>query len=221
MPGLPFRTVAFDLDGTLADTAPDLAAALNAALDALGRAPIDPARVRSLIGHGAQAMLRKGLALTGGCDEALVATGFPVLIRHYTANICVATRPYPGVEAALAALDERGVAVALCTNKPAALAERLIDALGWSDRFAAIVGGDTLAVKKPDPAPLHLAIARAGGEPAAFVGDSSVDVATARAAGVPCVAVSFGFADKPPHELGADRVIDEYGGLVAALESLA
>jgi len=174
---LCFKAIAFDLDGTIADTAPDLASALNAALVSLGRMPVDLDTVRSLIGHGTLAMLRKGLAVTGGCDEALVEAGYPVLMRHYEAHICHLTRAYPGVEAAFDALAARGMALALCTNKPSALTHRLVDALGWSDRFAAIVGGDTLAVCKPDPAPLHLAIERAGGGRAVFVGDSSVDIA--------------------------------------------
>lgn len=220
MPALRFRTVAFDLDGTIADTAPDLASALNAALVPLGRDPVDLETVRSLIGHGTLAMLRKGLTVTGGCDDALLEAGYPVLMRHYEAHICDLTRPYPGVEDAFDALTEQGVSLALCTNKPSALTHRLVEALGWSSRFAAIVGGDTLPVCKPDPAPLHLAIERAGGGPAAIVGNSSVDIATAKAAGVPSIAVSFGFADKPPRELGADRVIDAYAELLGALASL-
>lgn len=112
------------------------------------------------------------------------------------------------------------MALALCTNKPLALTLRLVEARGWSQRFAGIVGGDTLSVGKPDPAPLHLAIERSGGGPAAFVGDSSVDVATATAAGVPCIVVSFGFADHPPRGLGADRVIDSYAELIDALATL-
>lgn len=221
MPSAPFKTLAFDLDGTIADTSPDLAHALNAALASLGRRPVDLGTVRSLIGHGTRAMLRKGLAVTGGCDETLVDAGYPVLMRHYEEHICDLTRPYPGVETAFDVLAGQGVALALCTNKPSALTRRLIEALGWSNRFAAVIAGDTLAVCKPDPAPLHLAIQRAGGAPAAFVGDSSVDIATARAAGVPSIAVSFGFADAPPHAMGADRVIDSYSELFGALASLA
>jgi phosphoglycolate phosphatase len=129
--------------------------------------------------------------------------------------------PYPGVEQAWDELVAQGVRLALCTNKPAALTHKLLAALGWQARFAAIVGGDTLAVSKPDPAPLHLAIAEAGGGPAAFVGDSIVDIQTAKAAGVPAIAVSFGFADRPAHELGADAVIDSYAALVPALAGLA
>src|SRR6185503_9278672 len=129
-------------------------------------------------------------------------------------------RCYPGLEPAMDELAERNVRLAICTNKPERLTHLLIDALGWSGRFAAIVGADTLPVRKPDPRPLHEAIARAGGGRAAFVGDSITDADTARAAGVPFVAVSFGFSDRPVEQLGADAVIDSYADLVGVLERL-
>ncbi len=220
MPGSYFKTVVFDLDGTIADTAPDLAVALNAALQSLGRAPLPLAKVRTMIGHGTRALLRNGLAATGGVDDQLMDSSYPVLLKCYEDHICDMTLPYPGVEAAWDNLVEQGIALALCTNKPAALTNRLIAALGWQQRFAAVVAGDTLAVSKPDPAPLHLAIERAGGGPAAFVGDSIVDIQTAKAAGVPSIAVSFGFADRPARELGADAVIDMYAELSDALPRL-
>lgn len=220
MTAFPFDTIAFDLDGTLADTAPDLAAALNHALAALGRAGVPPQDVHHLVGHGARALLRKGLAVSGDADEALVEQGFPHFIDYYADHICIGTKPYPGVEAALDALAGRGAALALCTNKPERLTHLLLDALGWQDRFAAIVGGDTLAVRKPDPAPLHHAIARAGGGRAVFVGDSITDADTARAATVPFVAVSFGYSDCPIAALGADAVIDDYADLPSVLERL-
>ena len=118
MPALPFDTIAFDLDGTLADTSPDLAAALNHALTSLGRHEIEAASVRYLVGHGARALLRRGLAATGEASEDLVEQGFPILFDYYSANICNGTSIYPGVEAALDALTSAGVAVALCTNNP-------------------------------------------------------------------------------------------------------
>ena len=215
-----FRTVVFDLDGTLADTAPDLTAALNHALGELGRPPVPAQDVRHMVGHGARALLQKGLAATGAVSEALIEQGFPIFLAHYEAHIADLTRPFPGVEQALAALEADGVTLAICTNKLESLTHRFIAAIGWEGRFAAIVGGDTLPVRKPDPAPLLEAIARAGGGPAAFVGDSITDTDTARAAAIPCVALSFGFADRPADQLGADRVIDHWDELISALATL-
>ncbi len=221
MTPIPFDVVAFDLDGTLADTAPDLAAALNHALDRLGRPAVEPASVRYLVGHGARALLRRGLATSGAADEALIEEGFSHFIDHYAANICAGTTCYPGLEPVLDQLKTLGVRTAICTNKPERLTHLLLDALGWTARFDAVVAGDTLPVRKPDPAPLHEAIARAGGGRAAFVGDSITDADTARAAGVPFVAVSFGFCDGPVSQLGAARVIDHYDELLDALRCLS
>jgi phosphoglycolate phosphatase len=220
MADFPFDVVAFDLDGTLADTAPDLAAALNHVLGELGRPGVEPGSVRHLIGHGARALLRRGLAATGESSEVLVERGYPIFLDHYGDHICEGTAAYEGLEAALDEFDGAGVALAVCTNKAEALTTKLLAALGWKGRFAAVVGGDTLAVRKPDPAPLLEAIARAGGGRAAFVGDSIVDADTARAAGVTFVAVSFGFSDRPVGALGADSVIDSYDELVPALRRL-
>jgi phosphoglycolate phosphatase len=220
MTALRFRTVAFDLDGTLADTAPDLTDALNHALGALGRPSVPANAVRAMVGHGARALLRKGLDATGGGDEAMVEAGFPIFLDWYEAHVADRSRPFPGVESALDALAVDGIALAICTNKLEALARKFVCAIGWEGRFAAIVGGDTLAVRKPDPAPLLAAIEAAGGGPAAFVGDSITDTDTARAASVPCVALSFGFSDRPPEQLGADRLIDHWDELIPALRSL-
>jgi phosphoglycolate phosphatase len=220
MTDFPFDVVAFDLDGTLADTAPDLAAALNHTLAALGRPAVDLESVRHLVGHGAKALLRKGLAASGDAHETLVEQAFPIYLDFYAANICVGTIRYPALDEAMDALAARGASLAICTNKPERLTHMLVEALGWSGRFAAIIGADTLPVRKPDPLPLHEAIARAGGGRAAFVGDSITDADTARAAGVPFVAVSFGFSDRPVEQLGADAVIDSHADLVGALERL-
>jgi phosphoglycolate phosphatase len=221
MADFPFDVVVFDLDGTLADTAPDLAAALDHTLAALGRPAIDSESVRELIGPGAKELLRRALAASGEADEALVERALPIYLEHYAAHICVGTTPYPGIDEALAALTARGVKLAICTNKRERLTHLLIDALGWSDRFAAIVGADTLAVRKPDPLTLQEAIARAGGGRAAYVGDSITDAETARAARVPFVAVSFGFSDRPVEQLGADAVIDSFADLLGTLAQLS
>lgn len=220
MHAINLDVVTFDLDGTLADTAPDLAAALNHALTCLGRPTVPVDSVRYLVGHGARALLRKGLAATGEAPEELVEQGFPHFIDFYGENICIGTRPYEGLEAVLDELAARGMALAICTNKLEWLTLRLLEELGWTGRFRSIVGGDTVGVRKPDPAPLREAIARAGGGRAVFIGDSITDADTARAAGIPLVAVSFGFSDRPVDQLGADVVIDHYRQLVTALERL-
>ena len=221
MTDFPFSVVAFDLDGTLADTAPDLTAALNHALGELGRPPIAAADVRHMVGHGARALLQKGLSATGEVSEALIERGFPIFIDYYKAHIADHSYPFDGLEKALDTLAARGVKLAICTNKLESLSRELVDALGWNDRFVSLVGGDTLPVRKPDPAPLFEAIARAGGGRAAFVGDSITDTDTARAAGIRCVAVTFGFSDRPVEQLGADALIDHYDQLIPALERLA
>ena len=215
-----FDVVAFDLDGTLADTSLDLAAALNHSLVRLGRPEVPTDSVRHLVGHGARALLRRGLAATGEAPEELVEAGWPIFIDYYLEHICDATRPYDGVEAALDALTAADVRVAVCTNKAEVLTFALLDALGWQRRFDAVVGGDTLPVRKPDPAPLFEAIARAGGGRAAFVGDSITDADTAKAAKLPFVAVSFGFSDRPVVELGASAIINDYQQLAEALARL-
>lgn len=210
-------TIVFDLDGTLVDSSPDLTAALNVALAAVGRPAVDPATVRHLVGHGARALIERGLAVSGGGGEDEIARALPAFLAYYAAHIADGSRPYPGAVAAMDALAAAGVRLAVCTNKPLALAKALIAALGWTDRFAAVLGGDTLSVRKPDPAPLLAAIAAAGGDPATsvYVGDTSVDVATARAANVPVIIVAFGFADRPVRSLGADAVLDDFSGLAA------
>jgi len=217
---LPFDLVVFDLDGTLVDTGPDLTASLNHALGRLGRQTVTEAAVRDMVGLGAAKLLERGLDATGGGTPELVAEGLDSFLSYYAANICVHSRPFAGVEAAMDRLADMGVRLAICTNKPEALSRALVDALGWTGRFAANIGGDTLAVRKPDPAHVHEAVQRGGGGRAAFVGDSIVDVTAARAAGVPVVTVGFGFADRPADQLGGDVLIHHYDELLPALASL-
>lgn len=219
MNDFPFAIVGFDLDGTLCDTAADLGAAVNHALAAIGREPVPTAQVRNLIGGGARLMLSRALALTGGEDgvenEALIAA----LLDHYAAHIAVHTRPYPGCLAALEALASHGVRLAVVTNKAEPLAQRLLDALGLTPRFDCVIGRGSagIAAPKPAPDPLLAMQARLGGGAAAYVGDSSFDVRAARAARMPVVAVSFGYNDVPPEDLGADAVIDHFDELVPTL----
>jgi phosphoglycolate phosphatase len=217
-------TVAFDLDGTLVDTAPDLIAALNVVLVEQGMAPAPASAVRQLVGHGVMGMLRRAYERVGLtiADEAIAALR-PRFIEVYVARIAEESRPFPGCLEALAALRARGARLAVCTNKPEALTHALLDQLDLTRRFDAVVGGDTLPVQKPDAAPLLEAIARAGGvrTRAAMVGDASPDVGAARAAGVPCVVLTFGYNDRPAATLGGDLLIDRYDQLAEAISTLA
>jgi len=225
MTKFPFAIVGFDLDGTLLDTAGDLGVALNHALALAGRPPVDEAQTRDLIGGGAKRMLERGLALTGGAEGFDIDALHHQLVDHYRHNIAVHTALFPGGAQMLEDLAARGVKLAVATNKLEELAVRLFDELGLSRRFYTVIGGDTLGPgrAKPKPDMLHEMVARAGlgaDARAAYVGDTTFDTHAARAAGLPCVAVSFGFNDLPPHELGADVVIDHYDQLVPALEAL-
>ena len=215
-------TIVFDLDGTLVDTAPDLCAALNHALGVLGRPAVPADDVRHMVGHGARKLLEKGLAATGTVTPDLVEAGVAPFLAYYADHIADGSRPYPGVEAALSALAAAGSRLAICTNKPFALSKALVSALGWDGRFAANLGFDSVPAPKPDPGHLFAAIAAAGGDPATtvFIGDSITDTTTARAAGIPVIAVSFGFSDRPVADLGADLVIDHYDELLPALRRL-
>jgi phosphoglycolate phosphatase len=223
MTGFPFQIVGFDLDGTLLDTATDLAHALNHALVHIGRPPVPIERARGFIGGGTGQMLRAALAQSGGDDGVDVPALQDVLVGFYAENIARHTALFPGGETMLEALAASGVHLAIATNKREDLARRLFDELGLTPRFATIIGGDTLGPGRAKPAPdmLHEMVARLGGGRAAFVGDTTFDVGAARAAGLPVVAVGFGFNDLPPHELGADAVIDHFDELVPVLQTLA
>ncbi|WDA12659.1 HAD-IA family hydrolase [Paracoccus marcusii] len=191
-------TVVFDLDGTLADTSGDLVAAANACFRARGLGDLlDPVADALIAFHGGRAMLRAGYGRMS--DDTLLPPGaeeedFDSLLSHYGAAIAVHTRLYPGVEAALDRLAADGHRLAVCTNKPEALAETLLRELGIRDRFGAMIGADTLPVRKPDPRPYQAAVEGAGGTVAQsfLVGDTETDRKTAAAAGVRVALVSFG-----------------------------
>ncbi len=224
MSEFPFQIIGFDLDGTLVDSALDLCPAVNHALVHAGREPVSLDITRSLIGGGAKRMLERALDVTGGqVDAAHFEELHEVLLEHYTANIAANTLPYPGCVEALDALLDYGCRLAVVTNKAEGLARQLIEELDLTNRFASIMGGDTLGRERAKPAPdmIHESIARCGGGLFAMVGDSSFDVLAARNAGVPAVAFSFGYHDMPPEELGADALIHHYGELLPALHGIA
>ena len=217
-----FAIVGFDLDGTLLDTAPDIAHALNHALRAAGRPALPLDEVRPMIGGGAKKLLAKALGQGARVPEDELAPLYRMLLDHYAAHIAVETRAYDGLERALDALAEQGVVLGVATNKLEALAADLLGQMGLADRFAAIVGGDTLGTDRAKPLPdmlHHMAEACGGGE-MAFVGDSAFDMKAARAAGVPGIAVSFGYPGMAVAALGADRVIDHYDELLPVLTEL-
>jgi phosphoglycolate phosphatase len=216
----PFRIVGFDLDGTLADTAADLAAAVNHALSLIDRAPLTEAEVRPMIGRGGKHMLERGLSATGGVPDSGVEPLFAELMGYYEAHIAVHTRLFPGVTAMLDRLDALGVRPAVVTNKAERPARGLLHELGIADRMATIIGGDTLPTRKPSPEPIHAMIAQSGGGRAAFVGDSIFDVMAAKGAAATSVIVRFGFLDRRAEDFGADHIIDHYDELLPLLETL-
>lgn len=223
MAKFPFDIVGFDLDGTLLDTAHDIGHALNHALAHVGRPLIPLDQARQYIGAGSAKLLRDALEASGGTAGIDLADLQERLLDFYAENIAHHTALFPGGEAMLDALAARGVRLAVATNKREDMARRLFDEMGLTSRFASIIGGDTLGpgTAKPAPDMLHAMVNQCGGGRAAFVGDTTFDVGAARAAGLPVIAVRFGFWDIPPDELGADAVIDHFDDLIAALEGLA
>ena len=218
------RTVVFDLDGTLVDTAPDLIAALNFTLDREGVPPVPLKSARNMIGAGARKLIERGLELEGRMmSVADVNRLMKNFIDYYAAHIADASRPFEGLEAALDQLAAQGCRFAVCTNKLEWLSKRLLDQLGLSGRFSAICGADTFGVSKPDPIILQQTVARAGGDMAAtiMVGDAGPDVGVARRAGIPVIGVEFGYTDVPIAELKPDRLIGHMRDLPAAVESLS
>jgi phosphoglycolate phosphatase len=187
------RAVAFDLDGTLVDSRHDLAAAINLARRDLGLSPLEVDAILGMVGEGARNLVRK--ALGGEPEPALLERALERFFHHYETECTRRTRPYPGIDELLAALAPRWP-LALLTNKPERFARRIVDALGWADRFDPLIGGDTLSVRKPDPAGIARIAERHRVAPAAvvLVGDSRIDAATAAAAGSAFVFVEWGFA---------------------------
>jgi len=209
-------TVVFDLDGTLVDTAPDLVATLNVVFGREGLPPVRYEAARNMVGGGARAMIERGLAADG---RNLAAAEVDRLMRdfidYYAVHIADHSRPFPGLEGALDELAAGGCRLAVCTNKLQWLSVRLLDALGLARRFVAICGADAFGLQKPNPELLRRTIAQAHGDPGRtiMVGDSISDIAMARAAGIPVVAMDYGYTEVPVRELGADRVVSALSDL--------
>jgi phosphoglycolate phosphatase len=216
--------VVFDLDGTLVDTAPDLHAHLNEMLADLGRPGFDLDEIRPMIGDGARMLLRRGLDASGGMPAGVdIEALFAEFLRRYTARPLRFGATFDGAVTALEALARVGTKLGICTNKPQAPTDRLLAELDLARHFAVVIGGDSLAVRKPDPGHLQAVLDRLGAAPdrAVLVGDSANDVRAAAALGMPCILVSFGYTTTPARALGAAQVIDHMSELDAALASLA
>ncbi|MEM8743828.1 MAG: HAD-IA family hydrolase [Pseudomonadota bacterium] len=216
-------TLVFDLDGTLVDTAPDLFGALHHVLDGatLPRAPED--HIRPFISFGARRMIAESIAHAGEeRSEEHIDDLLQVFLGYYAENVAVKSAPYPNLINVLEASSAAGAKLGVCTNKRERLARLLLRELDMHDRFGAILGYDTLEVHKPDPRHLTETIARTGGDPerTIMVGDSPTDVATAKAAGIPVIAVSFGYSEVHYSELGADVVIHDYAEFMDATRTL-
>ncbi|WP_386174690.1 HAD-IA family hydrolase [Sulfitobacter sp. R86518] len=211
------KTVVFDLDGTLADTSEDLIAAANACFRDMGEGDVLDAKTDAGTAlKGGRAMLRLGMERLGRADDAeIIDRYYPMLLEAYGREIDTHTVLYPGAMEAVEALKAAGYRVAICTNKPEGLAHTLLTKLGVRDAFGAMVGADTLAIRKPDPEHLFETARRAGGDPALclLVGDTNTDRETARAAGVPCVLVSFGPSGDDMAALGPEALLDHYDDL--------
>ena len=214
------KALVFDLDGTLVDTAPDLTLVLNWLLLREGRQKVDELSVRHMVGRGARNLILKGMSATGDVpDEDELSRLTRDFIAYYGEHIADSSLPFAGVTETLDHFRARGVVMGVCTNKPEGLSRQLLDALNLSQYFRAVLGGDSLAVKKPDPLHLLKTLEAMKNLPheAVMVGDSISDVQAARNAGVAIVGVSFGYTETPIRELNPDIVIDQFADLPQAL----
>ena len=207
------RAVVFDLDGTLADTSGDLLAAANFCFRDMGLGDVLGPNDAGVALRGGRRMLTEGLTRLGRFDEAVVTQYYPVLLEAYGRAISEHTALYPGAMEAVDALKQSGIDVGICTNKPETLARQLLTELGVLDAFGALIGADTLPVRKPDPEPLHETARLLGASRYLLVGDSDTDHNTARAAGVPSVLVTFGPSGEDMAALGPDALLANYSDL--------
>ncbi len=216
-------TIAFDLDGTLVDTAPDLIATLNVLLADEGLPAVALDQGRPFIGHGAAWLIQRGFTAAGAVLAPARAPGLlDRFITHYSTRIAAESRPFPGCEAALDALSAAGARLVVCTNKRTGLSVQLLDALGLTARFDAVIGADSAPASKPDRRHLETAVSAVDGvmSRTVMVGDAATDAGAARNAGAHLVLVRFGYTEVPVETLGADILIDHFDALPAACERL-
>lgn len=217
MKATDFKCLIFDLDGTLVDTAPDLLATLNVLFSRRGHREITLGEIRTVIGHGAKAMIAEGGELTGNpfnADE--IEELFLEYLAYYSAHIADHSQLFPGGQAVLDTCKAKSILTAVCTNKLESLSLSLLEALNLSDYFQTVIGSDTLPTMKPDPAGVLKILENAGIAPkeALFIGDSATDLGAARNAGVPCVLVDYGYTKTPASELNPDAIISDLGELL-------
>ena len=216
-------TILFDLDGTLADTALDLTETMNVVLTRHGRARVPHEKVREMVGGGARKIMERGFAYTGEpASDKLLDQLFEEFLAYYGDHLADHTQIFDGLVPVLETLQRDGFKLGVVTNKVEGLSRDVIKLLGLDAFFPVLIGGDTLPVRKPDPAPLFEAIDRLNGNRshAVMVGDSPFDIDAAKNANVGSIAVSFGYTHIPPAEMGADRLIDHYDEFMPALNSL-
>lgn len=218
------RAIIFDLDGTLVDTAPDLTGALNATMVAFDLPEVDEASVRNMVGRGARVLIERGLYAAGiEAKESLVGEALAVFLNYYGDHIADRSLPFSGVVETLEHFRQSATPMGVCTNKPQALTLKLLETLRLIDYFPVILGADKVRNRKPHPDHLLETISGLNVAPdsAIMIGDSTADVEAARAARVPVIAVSFGYSDIAPHELGADLIIDDFTQLPDAIRGFS
>jgi phosphoglycolate phosphatase len=218
------RAVAFDLDGTLVDTAPDLHDVTNRLLAEHGRPGVSLAQVRSMVGDGARVLLERGFSATGGWPDGLdPAEAVRRFVEIYSVDPARLSQPFEGVRDTLELLRRQGVKLGVCTNKPQKPTDLLLRGLDLHEHFDSVIGGDALPVRKPDPGHLAAVLDGMGARPdeAVLVGDSHNDVAAARGLGVPCILVAYGYTSTPVGELGGHAIIENFAALIDSLAALA
>jgi phosphoglycolate phosphatase len=212
-----YEHVAFDLDGTLVDSRADLVDAVNHVLGTLGLPPEEPETLYGYVGEGARVLLQRALGVT---HQDRIEAALGTFMRHYADHLLDRTRPYPGIEAALAELGARGVAMSVLTNKPEAMSRAILEGLGLASRFVDVIGGDSLPVRKPDPTGLERlrAATSTPRERMLLVGDSAIDVRTARAGGVSVCGVTWGLSPKDLVVAEPDHVVAHPRELLAVVD---